>query len=96
MLFVLGTPSGITKYGPLHGFPHVLYQLWLIDFAVRHLEVFIRRRRTQVTWWWPCDMNQRMEFLWCVCIYIYMFKFNCYLTLSTCVWRWLCTRYTRV
>ncbi|QCE11058.1 hypothetical protein DEO72_LG10g2291 [Vigna unguiculata] len=47
MLFVLGTPPGITECGPYHDFPNVLYQLWLIGVATKHLEVLIRRRRTR-------------------------------------------------
>jgi len=35
---------------PYHGFPHVLYQLWLIGVAARHLEVLTRRCRTPLTW----------------------------------------------
>ena len=59
MLFVLGTTPGVTECGPWHGFPHVLYQLWLVGVAARHLEVLIKRRRTRVTWWWPCDMKSK-------------------------------------
>jgi len=27
--------------------------------GARHLEVLIKRRRTRVTWWWPCDMKSK-------------------------------------
>jgi len=55
-MFVLGTPTGVTVCDPKHGFPHVLYRLWLIGVAARHLKVLTRRRRTRLTWLWPCGM----------------------------------------
>jgi len=65
MLFVLGTPPGVTECG--HGFPYVLYQLWLVGVAARHLEVLIRRRRTRVTWWWPCCVESKDSSSYDVC-----------------------------
>jgi len=50
MLFVLGTPPSVTMCDSYHGFPYVLYQLWLIGVAARHHEVLPRRRRARWTW----------------------------------------------
>ncbi|QCD82225.1 hypothetical protein DEO72_LG2g2560 [Vigna unguiculata] len=36
------TPPGVTECGPYHGFPHVLYQLWLVGVAARHLEMMLQ------------------------------------------------------
>ena len=51
----LGTPLGVTVCDPWHGFPNVLYRLWPIGVATRHLEVLSRRGRTQVAWLWPYE-----------------------------------------
>jgi len=59
MLFVLGTPPNIKVCDPWQGFLHVLYQLWLVGVATRHLEILIRRHKTWLTWWWPCDMESK-------------------------------------
>ena len=42
-------------------FPHVLYRLWPIGMTASHLEVIIRRCKTQVPWLWPCDMESNEE-----------------------------------
>jgi len=34
-------------------FPHVLYRLWPIGVAARHLEILNRRYRTLLTGLWP-------------------------------------------
>ena len=36
--------------------------------AVRHLEVLTRRRRTQLTWLWPCDMKSKDGIPCCDCV----------------------------
>jgi len=86
-----------------NGFPHVLYRLWAIGMAASHLEVITRRSRTRFTWLWPCGMKSKggihLKRLCCICkcvVYVYAFLYvlSVKLTLSTCVWRWSCTRYT--
>jgi len=75
MLFILGTAPGVTECGSWHGFLPVLYQLWMVGVATRHLEVLIWSSRTRLTWWGPCVMESKEGFplvcLWYIYIYIY-------------------------
>jgi len=62
------------RYGvwSVASFPHMFYKLWLVGGGNKgYLEVIIQRRRTWITWWWPCGMESKDRVpLMSVCIYI--------------------------
>ena len=63
-----------------NGFPHVLYRLWPIGMGARHLGVVTRRRRTRLTWLWPCGMESKdgIPLMWLCDIY------NCAIFIYMC------------
>jgi len=54
-MFVIGNSTWHYGVRFVACFPHVLYRLWPIDVAARHLELLTRRCRTLLTWLWPCE-----------------------------------------
>ena len=56
-MFVFENSTWRYGVGSVAWFPHVLYRLWSIGVAARHLEILTRRCRTLLTWLWPCERN---------------------------------------
>jgi len=53
-MFVFGNSTWRYGVRSVAWFPHVLYRLWPIGVAARHLEILTRRCRTLLIWLWPC------------------------------------------
>jgi len=56
-IFVFENSTWRYGVGSVAWFPHVLYRLWPIGVAARHLEILTIRCRTLLTWLWPCERN---------------------------------------
>ena len=53
-MFVFGNSTWRYGVWSVAWFPHLLYWLWPIGVAARHLEILNRRGRTRLAWLWPC------------------------------------------
>ena len=54
-MFVFGNSTWRYGVWSVAWFPHVLYRLWPIGVAARHLEILTKRCRTLLAWLWPCE-----------------------------------------
>ena len=54
-LFVFGNSTWHYGVWSVAWFSHMLYRLWPIGVAARHLEILNRRCRWMLTWLWPCE-----------------------------------------
>jgi len=58
-LFVFGNSTWRYSVWSIAWFWHVLYRLWPIGVAARHIEILKRRCRTLLTWLWLCERTGR-------------------------------------
>ena len=55
-------------------FPHVLYRLWPIGVAARHLEILNRRYRTLLTGLWPWEELEWGFLMYLLCMVVAMWR----------------------
>jgi len=73
-MFVFGNSTWRYGVWSVAWFPHVLYRLWPIGVAARHLEILNRRYITLLTWLWPWEERERGFLKYLLCMVVAMWR----------------------